>query len=496
MPGLPLGAEVDVARLLVVQDSGINESPAVSELAAFLHRAGHPCHLILTLSEADPAASIARCGPDVVLIPCPVTGHEVAHEAARLVRSACPQALIVFAGTHVTFDSSPAEAPEVDVVVRGEAEYAMLALLEALDQGKDWRGIASLSYAEPSGRVVDNPLGRIIEDLDELPFPDRELYYRYRFLARFPWKKFSTGRGCFHRCAFCWNSTMADMLKADGVDRGRFVRRKSPARAAEEVRHVRDRYPLRSVHFSDDLFTSSAEWLDTFAEVYPQRAGVGFTCSSSIELVTERTASALARAGCRGVAIGVETGNEQLRRQILNKTVTNDDVRRAARLIKSHGMELTTYTMLGAPGETLEDALETVRLTRELDVDHMRVTISLPVPQTAFEADAFANGHLPGGAPRATRLSSPDSPILDSATDGQSIRNLYFLFRVMVRHPELDPLTHRLLRLRTNTPLLPLRALAPLTEKRMNRVGWLDGLRFFRHVGDPRAKTANYVTLV
>ncbi len=485
-----------MARLLFVQDNGINESPAISELAAYLRNLGHRCHLILTDSERDPAAAIRSARADVVLIPCPVTGHTVAQEAARIVRRQLPEARIVFAGTHVTFDPSPIEAPEVDLCIRGEAERPMAELLRAVDNGQDWRGIDGISWVDTNGKVVNNPLGNPIENLDEMPFPDRELYFRYPFLARFPWKKFSTGRGCFHRCAFCWNSTLADLLKADGRDRGRFVRRKSPARAAEEVRAVRDRHPLRSVHFSDDLFTSSIDWLEGFADVYPARVGIPFTCNSSIELVTERAVAALARAGCRGVAIGVETGNEELRQQILNKTVTNAQVKRAAALIKGHGLELTTYTMLGAPGERIADAWETIRLTRELGVDHMRVTMSVPVPSTPFEQAAFDAGHLPGHAPRVTRLAEPDTPWVRPGQEAQAYRNLYFLFRILVRHPDWESALRPLLHLPTDLPLRPLRVLAPLTEKRMNRIGWRDGLRFFRHCGDPRSKTSNYVTLV
>jgi len=482
-----------MARLLIVQDSGLNESLAVTELAALLARHGHRCRLILTRSEADPAAAITAWEPDVVLVPFPVTGHVQALADATLARRAAPSALLVVAGTHVTFDSSPAKERVVDVVLRGEAELPMVALLEAVERGRDWQGIAGLAWRD-GGNVVENHLHDVIRDLDELPLPDRELYYRYRFMARFPWKKFSSGRGCFHRCSFCWNSTLADMMKADGRDRGSFVRRKSPARAAEELRVVRDRHPLRQAHFSDDLFTSSVDWLESFADVFPERVGVPFTCNSSIELITPRTVAALAKAGCQGVAIGVETANEDLRQRILNKRVTNADVREAAGLIKGAGLELITYNMLGAPGETIEDALQTVALNRDIGTDHMRITMSVPVPNTSFEAAAFSSGHLATDAERVGRLTSPDTPF--ASDERQAFRNLYFLFRLMVRHPELEGMCRRLLRLPSEAPLLPLRALAPLTEKRINRVGWVEGLRYFRHVGDPRGKTANYVTLV
>ena len=180
---------------------------------------------------------------------------------------------------------------------------------------------------------------------------------------RFPWKKFSTGRGCIHACSFCWNPTVADLYHSS---RGSFTRRKSPRRAVDEVLAVKEKYPLRNVHFSDDLFTVRSAWLEEFAPLYRKEVGIPFSCNSSIELATERNMRALAEAGCRCVCIGVETGNERLRSKILNKTVTNEDVRRAADTIHRFGMEVATFNMLAAPGESLQDAFDTIALNQQI----------------------------------------------------------------------------------------------------------------------------------
>ena len=244
---------------------------------------------------------------------------------------------------------------------------------------------------------------------------------------------------------------------------------------------------------ADDLFTLHPGWLQEFADRYPAAVGVPFTCNSSVELISKNSASALARAGCRGVAIGIETGNEVLRSKILNKTVTNDHIRQAAALIKGGGMELTTFNMLGSPGETLQDALDTLALNREIGADHVRVSMALPVPGTAFETDAFASGHLASDAGRVDTLTDPDSPFREQE---QAIANLFYLFRFSVHRPALDRLMRPLLRLPAAWPLRPMRMSTPLMEKRINNISWVDGLRFYRHVGDPRKKTSNYVTLI
>ena len=471
-----------MARILFLQDSGINESLAVTELSAWLKREGHHTHLLLEEEEPQLDAEIRRYDPDVAIIPCHIAGHTTAFRLAEATKRAS-SAVTVLGGTHATFDPDIVKRPEVDFGVRGEAEAPLTQLLEALGGSGGYEDIAGLVYEGPSG-VVANPLAPLLHDLDQLPMPDRALYFRYPFMGRFGWKKFTSGRGCIHTCAFCWNPHLKDMVGG----RVPFTRRKSAQRTVDEIAAVAARWPLNNVHFSDDLFTHQPRWLEQFADLYPSQVGIPFTANSSVELVSERTASALARAGCRGVAIGIETGNEKLREKILNKRVRNDDVRRAARLIKGHGMELTTFNMLASPGETLEDAWETVRLNQEIGTDHMRVALAVPIPFTSWETDE----------PLDARLDDLGRPYVSfDSNDEQAFENLYYLLRIAVHWPWAEPLVRKLAtKLPSSRPLDPLRLLIPWEEGKIGHIGLVDGLRFFRHVGDPKKRTANYVTLI
>ncbi len=263
-----------------------------------------------------------------------------------------------------------------------------------------------------------------------------------------------------------------------------------------EIRQVVDRYPTTNVHFSDDLFTVYPAWLEAFGELYREQVGVPFTCNSSVELVTPRTTRALAGAGCRGVAIGVETGNEELRSRILAKTVTNDDVRRAAELIHRAGLELTTFNMIASPGETVDDVFSTIELNREIRSHHVRCNIAIPLPHTEFELTSMRAGTLEQGYGQH-RVDSIEHPqIAFSHGEQQAFVNLFYLFRPAVHLPRLDRLVRRLVELPTPRMLDLLRLWIPFEEKRIYHLGWLDGLRYFRHVGDPHKRTANYVTLI
>ncbi len=474
-----------MAGVLFLQDNGINESLALCDVAGALRHAGHHCRLLLEDEERDLDAAIRAFSPAVVVIPCPVAGATTTAALARRARAVLPGATIALAGTQATLDpASVARWPGVDVVVVGEAEEALTELVDRVAADRGWEDVPNLAWAAPEG-LRQNAL-RPPAALDALPMPDRGIYHRYPFIQRFPWKKFATGRGCVHRCNFCWNTSLRRMYGTEA-----FVRRKSPERVIAEILAVTASAPLRHVHFSDDLFTVHPSWIEAFAGLYRARVGLPFTCNTSVELISPRTVGALASAGCRGVAFGLETASEPLRVKILNKTFSNHEVRAAAALIKGAGMELTTFNMLASPGETLEDGLATVALNRAIGADHVRVNLAVPLPYTPFEVAAREAGVVAGPDPATLHHPRPVfAPEL--ATE---FLNLYHLFRPAVHHAWLGPLLPRLIRLPTPRLLEALRVLIPVEERRIYRLGWVDGLRYYRHVGDPHRRTANYVSL-
>lgn len=478
-------------RVLYLQGNAIDESLALTEVAGGLRALGAHNRLLLEDEEPELDAQIRAFDPMLALVPCAVGGKQAALARAARCRAAAPRAFIVLLGTQATFDPSVAAHPAVDAVVQGEAEGPTAALYAALRAGADWRAIPGVAAIDQHGVLVKNPLPPVEPDLDRLPWPDRALYFRYPFIARFPYKKFNTSRGCVHDCSFCWNPTLRGMVP----NPEHFTRRKSVERAIAEVEAVAAATPLQNVHFADDLFTVQPGWLERFAEQWPSRVGLPFTCSSSIELISERSVRALAAAGCKGVAIGVETANEAVRARILRKPVSDAAVRRAAALIKGAGLELTTYNMIGVPGEGIDDAWATLQLNRALGADHVRVMIALPVPFTDFEREGVASGAL-GAALGGTAVDDLSSPEVRFAVeDALQQRNLYYFFRPLVRRPGLDRLIRPLLKIPWGPLLSPLKAFVALEERRIAGIGWGAGLAYWRHTGDPRKRTTNYVTL-
>ncbi len=483
-------------HVVFVQDNGINESLALTDVSACVKAAGHTTALLLEREERDLRQAIARENPDLILITSAILAHRWTLRMVERVRRWFPETPRVLAGSHPTLYPDILGFDGVEMIIVGEAERSLVALVDALAGKTPFEQVPGLHFKRGKS-IHRNPLGPLVSDLDALPLPDRDLYFdRYPFTGRFPWKKFTSGRGCVHNCSFCYQPTYRAMTRGHGP----YLRRKSPERVVREVNAVAARHRVTNVHFSDDLFVTNAAWVRDFAEIYPRRVGIPFSLNTSAELVTEEAVRLLAGAGCRAIAMGVETSDEKLRRSILAKEVSTDAIRKAARLIRDHGIKLVTFNMVGAPGETPADVLETIRFNAELGTDLPRVSICFPLPGTPIAKEPLAGRE--GTRPDVYELPDLEDARFDevffaSAKPHEAeLINLFHLFTLGVSHPRLIPLIRRLARL----PKGRLYALSSvhrmLEERSVYGLSLREGLDYFWHVGTPDRRTTNFVSLV
>jgi radical SAM superfamily enzyme YgiQ (UPF0313 family) len=164
----------------------------------------------------------------------------------------------------------------------------------------------------------------------------------------------------------------------------------------EEVRWVRDHYPLEFVVFVDDTFVLSPQWLVEFAEKYPRqitRAGrpLPFFCNTRANLVTAEQVRLLKEAGCHCVSMGIETGNDRIRNDLLKRRMSREQILEASRLIREGGLQLTTTNMIGLPTSTLEDDFDTLELNVQARPSYAHVFIFQPYPRT--ELGEFTREH-------------------------------------------------------------------------------------------------------
>lgn len=437
-----------MARILFLQDT-LYEAFAPEVLAALLKADGHACRL-LVVGESGPVGVIEearRFAPDIVAFSVASFGVRWAVELAREVKREL-DAVTVFGGPHCTCFPDFAREPAVDLACIGEGEGPIVDLARAVDAGDDPRQIPNLLWTDGDEVVQRNPVRPLIDDLDALPFQDREIYYGYSPLRELSYKLFMAGRGCPYDCSYCFNST----LRATYRGLGRWVRRRSPEKVVAEILEVRARYGLRTLGFIDDTFTTERRWLVDFCELYRREVGLPFNCIVRIDEVNEEVAEALGRAGCHFVSFAVETGNEELRRTVLGRSIGDDEIRRGAALLKRQGIGLLTCNMFGLPGETVEDALATLRLNAEIGATVVGTSMLQPMPGTRIRDECVRRGLLADDYDPGASVGFATSSLLVRHPHRRELSNLQQLALVGVRLPRTIPL----LRWLAKTPSNPL----------------------------------------
>lgn len=357
----------------------------------------------------------------------------------------------LFGGPLPTYVPECIREEGIDAICRGEADLAFPRFLDAFGT-RDMYETPNFSFRLEDGSIVENALVDLVPDLDQTPFPARDLIYAISpVMARNPIKAFMAGRGCPFGCNHCFNNAYSQLYRG----KGRMVRTKSVACLLEEIRDVAGRYPLGFVRFHDDVFGLDRKWMAEFAEQFPKKIGLPFSCYVHPHMVSDEHVRLLKQAGCHSVCTAIECGNEALRIAFLNRQATNGQIVEACRKLKEAGIRLFSFNMLGLPGETEEDMWETIRLNRRVRVDFADVSVFHPYPGT----DAFdyckEHGYLADEAGRFTNIYTESHLKLDAALR-QKIFVLHKFFFPLVMMPRLASLAKLFYRTRVFNRLLNL----------------------------------------
>jgi len=325
----------------------------------------------------------------------------------------------------------------------GEGEYPLAELADALSRGGDIAGIPNI-WAKLAGRVVRNETRNLIEDLDCLPFPDRRLYEKYPFFAERGKRPIHFGRGCPYDCTYCHNASKKRLFEG----KGRFVRWRSQENILAEIRGLVEERYIKVLHVIDDSFGVNREWLREFLPKLAAATKIRLAVQANMraDIVTEDLCRAFQEYGHRylRLRIAVETGNQDYRKNILKKNITNASLFKAAGLFRKNKIRFITYNMIGLPGETLPLALETLRLNMRLKPALAIGFIFQPYLGTELASYAQEKGFL--SAETARLLGTKEfsgfyhsrSPLHQK--DIRKIENLHKVFSLIAKYPVLYPL--------------------------------------------------------
>ncbi len=267
-----------------------------------------------------------------------------------------------------------------DIIVEGEGEETMKELcLELQKPSPDLNQVNGIVFKNESGTLTKTPLREKIKDIDELPFPDREsidlnLYlYTWKGAHGYSSVSINTMRGCPYTCKWCSHSVY-----------GMSYRRRSPEKTADEIEHIMNTYKPDMLWFVDDVFTISHKWLFRLNEILKERKiKIKFECISRSDRMNEEVVIALKELGCFRLWIGAESGSQRVL-DLMDRRVKADNVRDMIKLTKKFGIEAGTFIMLGYPGETKDDIVQTIEHLKSSNPDIFLTTVAYPIKGTAL----------------------------------------------------------------------------------------------------------------
>jgi len=437
--------------LFVIDKIGFLEILSIPTLSAATKRAGHQVELIeFGRNESKTLREVMTYAPHVVAysICSNETDRYLDINSRIKSRVSC---FSVFGGSHPTFFPDLIRRDEVDAICRGEGDRAFPYFLDQFATN-GMQDAPNFSIKLPSGEIRENPPERLVEDLDELPFPDRDLVYsKNHFLAASPIKSFFAGRGCPFKCTYCFNHAYHELYR----DKGHVVRTKSVAYLVEELTSVSNKYPLGFVKFQDDVFGIKRSWLEEFTETYPKKIGLPFMCYARPNMVTPGYARCLKQAGCYSVCMAIESGNETIRRDVLHRNMTDQRIIEASSYLKKEGIRLYMINMVGLPTETEEDMIGTVNLNRNAGADFSDASIFQPYPGTHITQKCKDIGLLDEG--KESFESQFTTSVLNFPPEFKAkVETIHRLFSIMVDHPWVQTLYPALSKHSALKPLLNL----------------------------------------
>lgn len=362
--------------------------------AAVLRQAGHDVALfdaMLSESEADWDRRLAEEKPRFAVL-----FEDNFNYLSKMCLTAMREAAFVMiamarrhGATVMVCGSDASDAPAdylkagADFVIAGEGEATLAALIEALDtsSGAGPGDIDGLVFSR-DGDLVRTDRRKPLRDLDALPFPARDLVdmdrYRDLWLKRHGYfsTNMATTRGCPYHCNWCAKPIW-----------GQIYNSRSPENVAAELRQVRETLGADHIWFADDIFGLKPGWIARFADLLEADGGqIPFKCLSRADLLLRPgDAENLARAGCRTVWIGAESGSQAVL-DAMEKGTTVAQIAEARKRLGDLGVRVGYFIQFGYPGEGEADIAETIRFVRATLPDELGVSVSYPLPGTRFHA--------------------------------------------------------------------------------------------------------------
>jgi radical SAM superfamily enzyme YgiQ (UPF0313 family) len=265
----------------------------------------------------------------------------------------------------------------VDVVCVGEGEETFREIVQEFFGDRRLDRIKGIWYKK-DGDVIQNPPRSPIEDLDSLPFPDMDVFDVERYIKNFiqldsynpkiRGLSVIVSRGCPFRCSYC-QPTLTKIL-------GKKFRIRSPQNVIQELKTLKKKYNIDAFYFQDDTLTASRKWILEFCElIIQEKLDFVWACNTRADIIDREMLEKMHQAGLVKVKVGIEAISDRVRNGIYH-------IDRIIKNTKDLGIQSTGFFMLGAPTETNQEILDTIKFAVKSDLKEANFSIAVPFPST------------------------------------------------------------------------------------------------------------------
>lgn len=295
---------------------------------------------------------------------------------AKIVKEINSETKVVLGGPHVhIFGQETLKLGNSDFVILGEGEKTFHQLVKNINNEENLRTIPGLIFYDKKRNLINTGLPQLIENLDELPFPARDLIDNKKYSSVLGTNNLVTtmitSRGCPYQCVFC-----------DRPQLGKKFRARSAQNVVNEMEECLKNYDIKEFLIYDDTFTIDRQRVvDICNEIIKRKLNIIWDIRARVNTVDKELLSFLKKAGCQRIHYGVESGTQKIL-DVLNKGITLEEVKKAFKLTKESKIQTLAYFMIGNPSETKEDVLETIKFAKKLNPDYVHITITMPFPAT------------------------------------------------------------------------------------------------------------------